>query len=86
MEPLGLDPLNCPVELAMGVGSNKVATHFANISIEMKGLLKYPAYAGFTAGLNAWGMGLLGQSGFFDKFNLTFKLSEKAFYIEIPGQ
>jgi hypothetical protein len=84
MQPLGLDPLTAPVELSSGVGSANVPIHYANISIDLQGLIEFPAYAGFTTGLDQQGYGLLGQIGFFDRFNVGFRLNEGNCYIEIP--
>jgi hypothetical protein len=84
MQPLGLDPLASPIELTAGLGSVNVPTHFANITLDIQGIIRIPIYAGFTVGLEPWGVGLLGQTGFFDRFNVHFKLAEKNCYIEIP--
>jgi len=83
MQPLGLDPLVAPIELTSGVGSANVPTHFANISIDLQGVVQFPIYAGFTTGLDSAGIGLLGQSGFFDKCMVHFKLPQRLFEIEI---
>ena len=51
----------------------------------MQGVIKFPVYADFTTGLDPWGLGLLGQVGFFDRFNIGFRLGpDKACYIEVP--
>jgi hypothetical protein len=84
MQPLGLDALVAPTELSTGVASTNVPTHFVNIRIDLQGLIEFPVYAGFTTGLDEWGCGLLGQTGFFDRFNVGFRLCEKTCYIEIP--
>ena len=84
MQPLGLDPLVSPIELTAGLGSVNVPTHFANITLDVQGISEIPIYAGFTAGLEPWGVGLLGQTGFFDRFNIHFKLAEGLCYIEVP--
>ncbi len=84
MKPLALDALIAPVALSAGFGSANVSTHFADISIDLPGVIEYPVYAGFTGALDRMGLGLLGQTGFFDRFNVSFKLSEKFCLIEIP--
>jgi hypothetical protein len=84
MQPLGLDPLAAPIELTSGVGSSNLPTHFANISIDMQGIIEFPLYAGFTTGLDHLGYGLLGQNGFFDRFNVSFRLCDQLCYIEVP--
>ena len=47
-------------------------------------MAKIPLYAGFTTRLEQIGYGLLGQAGFFDRFNITFKHSQGIFQIEVP--
>jgi len=84
MAHLGLDPLLATVALTSGLGSTNVPTHFAAISIDLQGIVEFPVYAGFTAGLDQLGYGLLGQTGFFDRFNVGFRLSDKTCYIEVP--
>lgn len=84
MRPLGLDPLSGPIERTSGVGSSNLPTHFHNIEIDL-GIAKIHVYAGFTTGLEQIGYGLLGQAGFFDKFNVTFRHSQGIFEIEVPS-
>jgi hypothetical protein len=86
MQSLGIDPLTAPVEMMSGVGTEGAPTHFADISIDLQGLIHFPVFAGFTTGLDPIALGLLGQVGFFDRFNLTFRLSEKTCLIEIPDR
>jgi hypothetical protein len=83
LQPLGLNPLEAPIELTTGVGSTNVPTHFVNVEIDLQGVVRFPVYAGFTTGLDAVGMGLLGQSGFFDRFVVHFKLIQGVYEIEI---
>jgi hypothetical protein len=84
MKSLGIDPLTAPVEMTSGVGTEGMPAHFANISIDLQGLIRFPVFAGFTAGLDPIALRLLGQVGFFDRFNVGFRLSEKTCLIEIP--
>lgn len=86
MKSLGIDPLTAPVDMTSGVGTEGVPTHFADISIDLQGLIRFPVFAGFTSGLDPLAIGLLGQVGFFDRFNLAFRLSEKTCLIEIPDR
>ncbi len=83
LQPLGFNALTAPIEMTTGVGSTNVPTHFVNITIDLQGAAQFPVYAGFTTGLDPVGIGLLGQSGFFDRFHLHFKLSEGIYEIEI---
>jgi hypothetical protein len=80
---LGLDPLAAPHEGTSGVGSYNVPTYFWNLEIDLQGLTRFPVFAGFTPGLDQLGLGLLGQSGFFDRFNISFNLRQGIFEIEI---
>ena len=84
MQPLGLDPLAAPVDMTSGVGSTNVPTHFANVMIDLQGLIQFPVYAGFTTGMEQLGMGLLGQTGFFERLKITFDYSKKFYTIETP--
>jgi hypothetical protein len=79
---LGLDLRSAPMEAISGVGSSGVPTHFFDIEIDLQGVTRFPVYAGFTSGLDDIGLGLLGQSGFFDRFNVHFKLAERIYEIE----
>lgn len=82
MQPLGLNALTAPSESTTGVGGS-VPSHFCNIEIDF-GVVRIPVYAGFTTGLDQVGVGLLGQTGFFDRFNITFRHSQGIFQVEIP--
>ena len=84
MQPLGVNALVAPVEMTTGMGSTNVPTHFVNIAIDIQGVIRFPVYAGFTSGLDRMGLGLLGQIGFFDRFNVEFRLSEKTCLIQVP--
>lgn len=81
MAPLGIDPLSAPAESTTGVGAISV-TRFHTVKIEIAGLLELSVYAGFTDGLESWGIGLLGHRGFIDQFKLT--LEPGFFEIETP--
>jgi hypothetical protein len=56
---------------------------FHNIQLDLQGIAPLPAYVGFTDGLNQWGVGLLGQSGFFDRVGVHFDLHNGKLEIEI---
>jgi hypothetical protein len=84
MAPLGLDALTSPIELTAGVGSTGIPTHFSNVEVDVQGVLKFSVYAGFTVGLEPMGLGLLGQTGFFDRFDVHFKQSATTCLIEVP--
>ena len=85
MASLGIDPLAAPLESMIGVSGTATPTHFANVSLEL-GSARVPIYAGFVTGLDAIGIGLLGQAGFFDRFNIHFRLRNGVFdvYAGLP--
>jgi hypothetical protein len=82
---LGLDPLNLKMQMTGGVGSMANTTYYANITVEIPietGVsLVANVLAGFTAGLDAQGLGLLGQYGFFERFGITFDHRARVFHI-----
>jgi hypothetical protein len=81
--PLGLDLLTAPMDFTSGLGSTNVPVHFFNISINLQNVIQIPVYAAFTVGLDQMGAGLLGQSGFFDRFSVHFKLQQGIYEIDI---
>jgi len=82
MQPLGIDPLDSPLEGTTGLGSTNVPTHFANVTIDLGGTIQIPVYAGFTPGMDSLGFGLLGQAGFFEAFRITFDYANKLFHLD----
>jgi acyl CoA:acetate/3-ketoacid CoA transferase alpha subunit len=81
MVPLGLDPLDAPVDMTSGVGGANIPTHFANVILDF-GVMQLSVYAGFTNGIDQIGIGLLGQTGFFDRYKITFDYQNSLFTIE----
>jgi hypothetical protein len=85
---LGLDTLNMPMQMTGGVGSAANVTHYADVEVQIPvpnaPTISFGAFAGFTAGLEAQGIGLLGQSGFFERFTVTFNHGGKLFQILSP--
>lgn len=84
--PLGLDQLKMKMHMTGGVGSAANATYYEQLEINIPfddgSRLTFTTYAGFTAGLDSQGIGLLGQSGFFDTFRVMFDHKAKLFYVE----
>ena len=84
---LGLDPLKMPMQLTGGVGSVANPTYYSPlriaIPIDHAPTLSFDTNAGFTAGMEAHGIGLLGQSGFFETFQVTFNHRGRTFSIEV---
>jgi hypothetical protein len=79
---LGLDVLNSPKAFTGGVGSQSNLTMYERVKIDLGDGISFETRAGFTQGLDAIGLGLLGQTGFFEYFNVEFRHSEKIFTIE----
>lgn len=76
-----IDGLNLPKAITAGVGSQSNTTYYATVNIDLGDGLAFDAYAGFTQGMEALGMGLLGQSGFFDSFTVEFRHAQKLFIV-----
>jgi hypothetical protein len=93
---LGLDPLTMKMQMTGGVGSIANPTYYADVTINMHVLvpgpnpgdaptskiLSFSTKAGFTAGLDAQGLGLLGQTGFFEKYACVFNHKAKYFIVD----
>jgi len=72
---LGIDPLTLKKTTTGGVGNSANPTYFCDVRLEIPvstGSLVVDVYAGFCAGVDALGMGLLGQTGFFERFGVSF--------------
>jgi hypothetical protein len=81
---LKLDVLALPKTLTGGVGTTSNVTYYAHVKIDLGRGICFPAYAGFTEGLNSQGIGLLGQAGFFSVYDVHFCLKQDQFTIDIP--
>lgn len=86
---IGLDPLTLPMETTGGVGSVANLTYFAEITVRIKTTdtdppIAFTTMAGFSEGMDAFGCGLLGQAGFFERFPTAFEHASKTFVIQIP--
>ena len=79
---LGLDLSAMKTNLTSGVGTNANVTAYDYIEIDLGSGIRFRTYAGFTPGLNALGLGLLGQSGFFELFNVCFCHKQRRFTVE----
>jgi hypothetical protein len=87
MQALGITESNFPGEALKSPGG-PADLHFHRIILDLKIAEPYPIYAAFNNGMNDWfvdqaGVALLGQTGFFDKFKVTFDLPKNVFSIEI---
>jgi hypothetical protein len=81
---LKLDVLSLPKGTTGGVGTATNVTYYADITIDIGNGISFPAYAGFTEGMNIHGIGLLGQAGFFSMYDVTFSHKKSVFVIEAP--
>lgn len=79
---LGVDLLKLKKHLTGGVGSSANPTYYTDLEISLGRGIQFKSYVGFTPAMDAHGMGLLGQSGFFDYYNVHFYLNESRFTIE----
>jgi hypothetical protein len=77
----GLDMLTLKRNFTAGVGSSANATAYETIEVDLGSEVRFRAYAGFSLGLNALGLGLLGQAGFFEKFDVCFHHARRIFTI-----
>lgn len=81
-----------PMQMTGGCGSSANPTYYGNVEIRI--LIKFDTGAlqtlsfttliGFTAGMEAQGIGLLGGVGFFENYVVTFDHKNNLFHIEIP--
>jgi hypothetical protein len=55
-------------------------------SLIFGGALVISATVGFSEGVNAFGVGLLGQVGFFDRVNVQMNYRKREFFIETDDQ
>jgi len=77
LAPLGLDQTKLPMRTTVGLGGSMNDTFYANVRIKIrfpptKDSETFETLAGFTAGMDKFGGGLLGQRGFFEAFRVVF--------------
>lgn len=87
---LGLNLLGMPMTTTMGVGSSAMVYHApVRVAIPFRRagerapfhVINLEILAGFTEGLDAQGIGLLGQTGFFDQHSVLFDQPRGVFTI-----
>jgi hypothetical protein len=79
---LGLDASVALPGNLVGVGAQP-RNLFCNVEIEVENFLRATVLAGFTEDLDGWGIGLLGQNGFFDRVRgVSFNYQGGTFAIE----
>jgi hypothetical protein len=81
-QALGLDILAMKSQLTGGVGSTGNVTYYDTLEVDIGLGSAFSVHAGFTVGLEAQGIGLLGQAGFFERFNVSFSHKAKQFHID----
>ena len=81
---LKLDVLALPTNLTGGVGTSSNLTYYDTLSIDLGQGVQFSAYVGFTEGMNAQGIGLLGQDGFFSGFDVHFSHRSKLCTVYLP--
>ena len=79
---LGLSLAALPRSAITGVGSAENVTYYATVTVDIGIGLRFETSAGFTQGMDRAGFGLLGQQGFFEKYNVEFRRRERIFTIE----
>lgn len=79
---LGIDLLALKKHMTGGVGSSANPTYYTDLQIFLGPGLSFKSYVGFTPAMDAQGIGLLGQHGFFNYYNVHFKKRELKFTIE----
>jgi hypothetical protein len=81
---LKVDVLALPKAMTGGVGTASNVTYYADVTIDLGRGIRFSAYVGFTEGLNAHGIGLLGQADFFSVYDVHFCHKQNLFTIDIP--
>lgn len=79
---LQIDVLNLPKAFTRGVGNTSNLTYYDTVSIDLANGIAFTAYVGFTEGMEQVGLGLLGQAGFFEYYDVKFMLKQRSFTIE----
>jgi hypothetical protein len=82
---LKLEVQAMPREFTGGVGSESNVTYYDHLKIDLGKGIVFSAYVGFTEGMDAMAIGLLGQDGFFDQYNVEFRNAEGVFTVENVG-
>jgi hypothetical protein len=83
---LVLDPTQMKQGRTRGIGNSENVAFFDTIRITINQDLDFEVYAGFTAGADNLGVGLLGQAGFFSEFLVSFAHFAGQFHIQTRDQ
>lgn len=79
---LGIDLLQLRKNLTGGVGTSANTTYYTDLFIDLGSGIEFKSYVAFTAGMDLHGLGLLGQAGFFEYYNVAFFHKLRKFTIE----
>jgi hypothetical protein len=79
---IGLELATGQPYLFSGAESRGQIAYFFDIELEIAGVQKYHLPVGFTQAMDTSRVGLLGQNGFFDRFDVFFLLRERKFILE----
>lgn len=79
---LRLDLPSLAKGVTSGLGNRLNVTYFETITIDLGFGIIFTSLVGFTGGMNGVGFGLLGQTGLFENYDVTFARRRKIFIIE----
>jgi hypothetical protein len=79
---LKLDHHLMPHQLTGAIGKSDNITYSHELTINLGKGLSFTSYVGFTEGLEESGIGLLGQTGFFENYSVRFDHKAKLFHLE----
>jgi len=71
-----------PRSTTSGLGSAGNVTYYATITVDIGNGLRFETNAGFTQGMDNLAIGLLGQQGFFENYNVEFRHRDRIFSVE----
>jgi hypothetical protein len=81
---LGIDYETLPKDVSVGVGGS-IDTYWDTVKIDLGHGIFFDAKVGFMQSMNEYAVGLLGQNGFFSKFDVTFCHRKNVFIITVPS-
>jgi hypothetical protein len=78
---LKIDVLHLPKAMTGGVGNGSNLTYYDTLRIDLGSGIAFTSFVGFTQGLDGAGLGLLGQLGFFEYYNVDFLHSQGQYVV-----
>jgi len=79
---LKLDLASLPRATTTGLGNSENLTYYCLVTIDLGNGFRLETHAGFTQGMDQARIGLLGQVGFFENYNVEFRHRDRIFTIE----